>query len=44
LLQSGATIAEVAQQIGDGVEVCYRHYTGFELKKESIERFKRLVD
>lgn len=44
LLQSGASMAEVAQQIGDGVEVCYRHYAGFELKRESIERFKRLVD
>lgn len=43
-LQQGATMAEVAQQIGDGIDVCYRHYTGFELKKESIDRFKRLVD
>ena len=44
LLQSGANMVEVAQQIGDGIEVCYRHYSGFELKKESIDRLRRLVD
>lgn len=44
LLQAGATITEVAQQLGNSPEVCYRYYSGFELKKESVERLKRLVD
>lgn len=43
LLQAGATITEVAQQLGNSPDVCYRYYSGFELKKESVERLKRLV-
>jgi integrase len=40
LLQAEATITEVAQQLGNGLDVCYRFYSGFELKKESVERLK----
>ena len=43
LLQAGATVTEVAQQLGNGPDVCYRYYSGFELKKESVERLGRLV-
>jgi integrase len=34
LLQAGATITEVAQLLGNSLDVCYRYYSGFELKKE----------
>lgn len=44
LMQKGATVTEVAQQLGNSPDVCYRYYSGFELKKESVERLKRLVD
>ncbi|SME95322.1 tyrosine-type recombinase/integrase [Pseudobacteriovorax antillogorgiicola] len=44
LLHKGASIHEVAQQLGNHYEVTYRYYSGFELKKESVERLKRLVD
>lgn len=43
LLQKGATITEVAQQLGNGLDVCYRYYSGFELKKESVDRLVSLV-
>ncbi|MDQ3232596.1 MAG: tyrosine-type recombinase/integrase [Pseudobdellovibrionaceae bacterium] len=43
LLQASATITEVAQQLGNSPDVCYRYYSGFELKKESVERLKSLV-
>jgi len=43
LLQAGATITEVAQQLGNGPDVCYRYYSGFELKKESVDRLERLM-
>lgn len=43
LLQTGATMTEVAQQLGNSPDVCYRYYAGFELKKESVDRLQRLV-
>jgi integrase len=43
LLQAGATITEVAQQLGNGPDVCYRYYSGFDLKKESVDRLSRLL-
>lgn len=43
LLQKGASIVEVSQQLGNSPEVCYKYYSGWELKKESVERLKSLV-
>jgi integrase len=43
LLSKGATLQEVAQHLGNRAEVTERYYSGFELKKESIERLRRLV-
>lgn len=43
LIQAGATITETAQQLGNSPEVCYKYYSGHELKKESVERLKRLM-
>lgn len=44
LLQKGASITEVAQQLGNSPEVCYTYYSGWELKKESIERLRSLAN
>ena len=43
LLQKGATLHEVAQHLGNGLEVTERYYAGFVLKKESIERLQKIV-
>jgi hypothetical protein len=44
LIQSGASLIGVTQQLGNGPELCYRSYSGFELKKESVERLEALID
>jgi integrase len=43
LLQKGATIHEVAQHLGNRVEITERYYAGFVLRKESLERLKGLL-
>lgn len=43
LLGKGANIHEVAQHLGNAVTVTERYYSGFELKKESIERLRALL-
>ncbi|NRA68732.1 MAG: site-specific integrase [Pseudobacteriovorax sp.] len=43
-LQNGASLNEVAQQLGNHAEVTFRYYSGFELKIESIDRLERLVE
>ena len=43
-LQSGASLEEVAQQLGNHAEVTNRYYSGFELKNESIDRLERLIE
>lgn len=44
LLQKGASMHEVAQHLGNHFQVTERYYAGFELKKESISRLKKMVD
>lgn len=43
LLQAEATLIEVAQQLGNTPDTCYRYYSGFELKKESVDRLSLLL-
>lgn len=42
MLQKGATMYEVAQHLGNHYTVTERYYSGFELKKESLDRLKQL--
>ena len=44
LLQRGASMHEVAQHLGNHFQVTERYYSGFELKKESISRLKKMLD
>ena len=44
LLQKGATIHEVAQHLGNHVEVTERYYSGFVLRKESVARLNGLIN
>lgn len=44
LLSQGASIHEVAQHLGNLLEVTERYYSGFVLKEGSITRLKGLID
>jgi integrase len=44
LLSKGVSMYEVAQHLGNKHEVTERYYSGFELKKESISRLRKMID
>ncbi|MBF0440826.1 MAG: tyrosine-type recombinase/integrase [Oligoflexales bacterium] len=44
LLQKKATLHEVAQHLGNLIEVTERYYSGFVLRKESVERLNGLIN
>ncbi len=43
LLNNGATLSQVAQNLGNSEQVCRKHYTGFVMTHDGIERMADLV-